>query len=449
MPEHQSVDSIRQSIGASPSTRTSTVTRQPPAMDGGLDMSQGNAAAQTALQGGSTSASTATPTWSKDEIKAVQRELTRLGLYKMTVDGDLGRGSKAGLVEAFGSDSWRTMSAADAVSRLSKATPPPDAGGVRYGEMFKDHVLDITLGIGYDETGAHLAQLAAIKQALNARGYAIDAADGALLLGTAGRKGGGGGQLYVKRNALRFKPPAGDAYDVHAVVRLVSSADGSKGEEAAAGFKDGMQNSDVSMYGGHGRYGSGPDFDRNFSFDLMDKGGEITQTIPDYHQLEAVLKAEGQPKGKSAWTVFKERVAAGTLKVNGSNGGNVGMNQENLHPGEFGSNLMYWNVNQGGGKGSAPVTGKDGAIGKTDKNYRLWLFDGCRTQDYNKSIRATPGADSRDLGVMASTKTLYWSDIATTLAAFLDGVVAAQSGATLTRGLDDKQSEKESSFKFN
>jgi len=46
---------------------------------------------------------------------------------------------------------------------------------------------------------------------------------------------------------------------------------------------------------------------------------------------------------------FLWRVAHKRIDVIGSNAGNVVLNTRNPHPGEFGANLMYWNLNRGGG----------------------------------------------------------------------------------------------------
>ncbi|MSP59637.1 MAG: DUF4157 domain-containing protein [Myxococcales bacterium] len=92
--------------------------------------------------------------WTKPQIIAIQKELIRLGLYRLTADGDLGQGSQGGLVEAFGGNEWKALAADKTLTRLHAAKAPTGAKGehnLRYGEMFKDGVLDITLGIGFDE----------------------------------------------------------------------------------------------------------------------------------------------------------------------------------------------------------------------------------------------------------------------------------------------------------
>src|SRR4051812_38832013 len=86
-----------------------------------------------------------TSLWTKPETLAIQKELARLGLYRMTIDGVYGAGSDAGLVEAFGDDRFRTMQAADVLARLQAAQPPAGTKGshrFRYGELFRDGVLD-------------------------------------------------------------------------------------------------------------------------------------------------------------------------------------------------------------------------------------------------------------------------------------------------------------------
>ena len=54
-----------------------------------------------------------------------------------------------------------------------------------------------------------------------------------------------------------------------------------------------MTAGDAAYYSGHGRYGSGPDFDRNFGkFTLLDADGNVEQVIEDYEVLGEVLAKE-------------------------------------------------------------------------------------------------------------------------------------------------------------
>jgi len=388
--------------------------------------------------------------WSERQIKAIQTELKRLGLYVLRVDGDLGRGTKAGLVEAFGGDQWRELSASDALQKLVGATKP-DKGindNFRYGEMLKDGVLDITLGVGFDENDNHLPVIQGYKDVLTERDFTLDPGKAASLYTQAGRtvENADFGQYYVRENAMEYTPPVGGSpRPIHAVVRLVFSKDGSEGGKAADAFAEGMAESDVAYYGGHGRYGSGPDFDRNMSFELLDDEGKVTQSIDDYHVLQRLMRDEGQAAGRSAWAQFEWRVRKGTLRVNGSNEGNVFLNDVNKHGGEFGSKIMYWNLLQKGGKGAEKQTGKGGPLAEAmteeeARDYRVLVFNGCRTKDYVKSIRSTPGLDDKgSADVLASTRLLYWRDIANTLAAFLDSIIEQQNKAEVIKAIDDQQ----------
>jgi hypothetical protein len=301
----------------------------------------------------------------------------------------------------------------------------------------------MTLGIGFDEGGAHKPVLTAIEKALTARSFKIDNKLGIQLYTEAGRTvpATAFGSFYVRPNALTYTPPAGAARKIHAVVRLVSSPDGSKGGEAAAAFKEGMIESDVAYYGGHGRYGSGPDFDRNVTVDLFDSKKVFEKRYADYKELEKHLKAEGKPHGRDAWGQFEWRVGKGRIVVHGDNKGNVRMRKDSNRGRDFGANLMYWNLDKAG---VAPVTGKGGELDKQakahpERKYRVSVFNGCSTNDYESSLRATPGMDSHHTDTFSSTTTLYWDNMAATMAAFLDSILKMQSAEDTAKAMDDVQ----------
>jgi hypothetical protein len=389
--------------------------------------------------------------WNDHQTKAIQKELIRLGLYQGGLDGKFGKGTESGLVEAFGGEEWKQLTAEKIAERLVAAKPPAGKKGehdFKYGEMFKDGVLDMTLGIGFDEGGSHEQTIKTFGAVLAAHGFKDDRATATRLYQQAGRQLGASafGNYFVRENAIAYKPPAGDQRYVHAVVRLVANADGSKGSQAAGAFKEGMAQSDVSYYSGHGRYGSGPDFDRNMSFELYDEKGNVEQNIDDYEVLERALRDEGKAKGRDAWAQFQWRVAQNRIKVDGANEGNVYMNPQDMHQGEFGAKLMYWNLSRKSG-GAKPITGKGGELDQmaqqkenAERKYRLMVFDGCRTQDYIHSLRSTPGQDEKQTDVLATKRTLMWGDESETLAAFLDGVLGQQSAESVVKGMDSKQS---------
>ena len=388
-----------------------------------------------------------TATWTRPQIRTIQRELRRLGFYQIPIDGIVGPVTRAGLVEAFGGDTWQALDPDTIIARLAAAERPQGRRGehaLRYGELFKDGVLDMTLGVGFDEGGAHQHTIEQFQQVLGERGFRDDRAAAAEIYRQAGRELGESafGVFFVRRDALVYRPPAGEARPIHAVVRLVSSRDGTEGGAAASAFREGMTQSDVAYYSGHGRYGSGPDFDRNFmTFELLDAQGQIEQAIDDYDVLERVLRNEGRQHGRSAWQQFLWRVEQNRINVQGSNAGNVFINPRNMHSDEFGARLIYWSLKR---SGATPATGRDGELAGAgaahpERRYRLLVFDGCRTQDYVQSIRSTPGHDPRSTDILATQRTVDWGDEVRTLAAFLDSVLQQQSAEQIVRGMDREQ----------
>jgi uncharacterized protein DUF4157 len=400
------------------------------------------------------------PAWTKEEIAQIQIELIRLGLYTLTADGKFGSGTETGLVEAFGGEEWRKDAAATVLARLKAAKPPPGGKAgehdFRYGEMFKDGLLEMTLGIGFDEDSIAAADdprrnpvIARDKfvAEMTRQKFSEDKTLVAKVYKTAGRTfdESAFGRFFAREGALDYTPPAGPTRKVNAVVRLVYSLDGSEGKQVATAFKEGMVGSDVAYYSGHGRYGSGLDFDRNFKFSLLAADGStVEQKVDDYEVLEKILEAEGKPLGRGAWAQFLWRVNNKRIDVISSNEGNVVVSPEAKHQGEFGGKLMYWNLAQTGGKGATSVAGKTGelatkAAAAPERKYRILVFDGCRSVDYEKSIRATPGFDAKSADTLASSRTLEWGDEGPTLAQFLTGIIAMQSAEEIVKNMDAQQ----------
>jgi hypothetical protein len=394
------------------------------------------------------------PAWSHAQLDRIQRQLRRLGLYLKPIDHIYGSYTRIGLVESFGGEEWRTLEPDVVEARLKAAKAP--AGGkkgeheFRYGEMLKDGLLDLTVGIGFTEetdpdTGNPywVDNLNHMKAELTGRGFVEDAGRAADLLKASGRSVAKGdyGSFFVNEAALVYSPPAAPPRPVHAVVRVVANdpATGGRGGDAAAAFEQGMSESDVSISIGHGRYGSGPDFDRNFErFDLLDKDGSVEETMTAYAVLEERMRTEGKPHGRGAWQQFLWRHDHHRITVVTSNAGNVFVNPKDLHSGEFGAKLIYWSMQQTGTK---PVTGKGGALATDaaahpEKSYRVLMFDGCRTQDYVKSIRSTPGFDPRSTDIVSTKRSIYLKDEFAALAAFLDGLIHMRSAEGILKDMD-------------
>ena len=413
------------------------------------------------------------PDWTRDELGTIQRELRRLGLYRMAIDRIFGPGTRSGLVEAFGGDEWMTLSPAVIIERLKAAAPPSGKKGehqFRYGEMFKDGILDITVGIGFDETNAHVPEINAIKAGLQKRGYVDNHPLASVLLLKAHRAVAldAYGEFWVKLNALTYTPPAGPPRAVNGVIRLVYSLTGKDGDKAAAAMQQGMTDSDVSFYAGHARVGSGPDFSGVFNrVEIFNAAGESIKRIEDFEMLEAYLSAPppegGQRHGLNAWGEFNAYhpvlVPDGNLSVDDrkkhplmvvpSPNAHLLLNQTMVKRGVAGfeRRLIYWIVDKSGQKA---ITGKHGALAKAtaaqpDRKYRVVVFNACSTEDYKPAIQGTPGFDPRSADILMSQRETLWAHYAEGLLAFLDSVVGQQSAEQVVKAMNQAEPDDETS----
>jgi hypothetical protein len=385
--------------------------------------------------------------WSEDEVKAVQKELRRLRLYSKGLDGDLGRFTDLGLVDAFGGDDWRSMEYDAVLTALKAAKRPAGKGhGLRYAELFKDGVLDISLGLGYLEEENKktkrpylLDLLDELGVAFKAKGYDENLEAAARIMKDAGRPLGASafGRFFVKENALVYDPPAAEPRPVHVVIRLIANPSRSEGAKAAAAFTEGMTRGDVAYYSGHGRYGSGPDFDPNFAkFTLFNENGSVKLETESYEDLEKALRKE-HPR-RSAWQQFLWRIESNKIAVELTNAGNLRLAAKNAHPGEFGAKLIYWAMEQ---TKTGPIAGEGGPLAKAaaahpERKYRVLVFDGCGTSDYQKQIRSTTGYDPFSTDIIQTTRAVGFHAEAETFTNFVDSIVKQYSAEDVIAGMN-------------
>jgi hypothetical protein len=384
--------------------------------------------------------------WKGEPVKAIQRELRRLRLYSKGIDGVPGFFTEQALTEAFGGNEWLGLSNDELLARLKAAQRPKAGGGrqLRYGELFKDDVLDVTLGLGYLEGMTDYLQglYNAAATGLQGLGLTADRSGALAVLRKAGRSlpDDAVGGFWVKKGAFTYAPPAGPSRSIDVVVRVMANPDKTRGGQLLDAFVDAMARGDVAWYSGHGRFGSGPDFDQDFVAVLKDADGEVLQTLDDEHVLERTLRAEGDP-----WTVFKSRLKDGTLEMQITNAGNLWLNQKNAHRSEFGARLMYWALEHG----ATVATGGGGrletAAGASSQSYRVLIFDGCRSQDYDRALRGTRGFGTRGADIVESVRTVGFTKNAKTQSsrveietflAFLRDVMAQTSGETIIRDMN-------------
>ena len=406
------------------------------------------------------------PEWSDEELDTIQRELRRIGLYKMRIDHIFGGGTQSALVEAFGGHDWRTLKPAEIIERLRTAATPAKGKKheheLRYGEMYQDGILDMTVGLGFTEETVQVGTqqvpyyLMLIPQfekvLIQDHGFTKDHALAETVLKRAGRDIGKAavGDFYVLEKALSYTPPAADVKTVDAVVRLLASGAGAGGGDVAAAFAEGMVQSDAAYYTGHGRYGSGPDFDRNFErFELLDHDGNITKTYKggDYEEVGFHLAAEGKPHGRSDWDQFLWRVKNDRINVVTADLGNVYVNPQRRER-EFGAKLIYWALDR---DGVSPVTGPAGtlaagAAAHPEHRYHVDVFDGCRTRDYEKSIHGTSGQGTGSTDIIQTNRTVGFLAEAATFAAFLNSLIHMQSGEQVIKGMNQELKQHEEGY---
>jgi hypothetical protein len=401
----------------------------------------------------------------RDELKAIQRELRRLRLYSKGIDGIEGFFTDQGLTEAFGGDEWFAMGNDEILTRLQAAQRPAAGAGhqLRYAELFKDGVLDVTYGFGYleGELQGRKAMVdyskslpVAAGTALAGLGFSEDREGARAILGAIGRSidAKSIGAFYVKRAAFIYAPPAGTPRPIDVVVRVISDAAGDRGGEALDAFVDAMANGDVAYYSGHGRFGSGPDFDQDYVVKFLDDAGNVVQVVDDDEVVEHELAKQGDP-----WTVFQRRVNSHppTIVVQVTDSGNLWLNAKNAHPGEFGAKLMYWALEHGARVVTGGGNRLEQATAGSSHKYRVLVFDGCRSQDYDRSLRSTGGFGTREADIIETTRTIgFTKDISKpervevqAFKTFLGDLMAQMSGERIVKDMGAQMKDYESGYK--
>ena len=386
------------------------------------------------------------PEW-RSEVELLQQKLNwhrgSARVQLLAVDGKFGSKTKAAVI-AFKRARKITPHTVtvDATTWEALARPPvsgrPRAGrsGPDYDRLFEDGLLEITIARGFDEHGNAGPETAQIIQGLKeVRGFEENAEKAAALRAAAGRpKSTTRGMWFVKENVgtSAGKP-------VHAVVRVVTPEAEALGDgsQARAAALEGMEQGDVFEYGGHARYGTGPDFDRNYRFtvdwDRLPKppeGKSGKEEFTDSELLQEALKIYGSTTQRIA--KFEKLRADGVITFHAVSAGNIGINPKPMsHTGDFGAHLM-----------GLAAAGQERPLESsiTESRYRVWLFNGCSTKDYVKAIRSSGKTNANlaagNLGLHVTDDAIPSSESAEALLTYLDGIMARESAAALEERLE-------------
>ncbi|MDP1827583.1 MAG: peptidoglycan-binding domain-containing protein [Archangium sp.] len=175
------------------------------------------------------------------EVETAQNQLLRAGfsLPRYGADGLFGRETSAAVTrfqKANGLPATGTLDL-DTLHALANAkSPSPD-----YAALFSDGVLRAVLAVGYDEVGSHEPEQERVLSGLVDRGYTAVTDDQRATLGldAEGR--------YVTRQLEQGT----------VIIELITP----DLTNAKTRFAEALRRDELVLYGGHGRYGSGPDFD--------------------------------------------------------------------------------------------------------------------------------------------------------------------------------------------
>ena len=130
-----------------------------------------------------------------------------------------------------------------------------------YGKLFADGKLNSTIAVGFDEKRSDKAETKDVIEGLSKRGYTeLDPNTAATDKAMGERfKAAGIDPAAAKADGVQYftKTFKHDGKDVTSVVKLITPDT----PQAKDKFAKAMGGSELVIYSGHGRYGSGPDFD--------------------------------------------------------------------------------------------------------------------------------------------------------------------------------------------
>lgn len=301
-------------------------------------------------------------------VTKIQQALLDLmfALPRWGADGDFGDETRAAL-RAF--QRWQRIRPGGELSPLTmlaldEAAPAPGTVAIRhpeYATMMRDGMLTVTLALGYDEAGNDLSALEYVLSELRADGFAEAAPNAAdpvrsftCPLAIAGSQG-----------TLRLRL-------VHRTTPHPEQC-----------FAEGLVHDAVTIYTGHARYGTGPDFD------------------PKESTAENFVIGVGSPQH-----------ARGQL-------------QRGYDP--------HMNEILAGVPNDLLATRFDPQLDQ------LWVFLGCTTQNYLDELRALVGGkDTYNLDLLVSTRPMYWRDSGFLAIAMIRGLRRGASINEVVQALNER-----------
>lgn len=292
-----------------------------------------------------------------DAVSRIQRALLDLqfSLPRWGIDGSLGDESRTAIRQF---QRWQRIRTGGELTPLTlmaldQVAPPPNQQVVRepeYARLIRDGWMTVTVAMGYDEDDNDLRELAELRQGLVAEGF--------VRTGSTAEDA-----VHTYTRALLIPGRPGNMR-----LRLVSRHTADPEER----FADGLVQDSVTIYSGHARYGTGPDFD------------------PIGSTAENFVIGVGAPQHLTG----------------------------ELEPG--------YDPHMNHILAGVP---NDLLTRRFDPDrYQLWAFIGCTTRHYLDELRIIlQGKQTDNLDLIVSTRPIYWNDSAFYPLAILRGLLRGHS----------------------
>lgn len=231
-----------------------------------------------------------------------------------------------------------------------------------YDAMVRENMLTVTLAIGYDEDDNDQAELSSVRTELQRMGFSAD-----------GTEASGGAELLTRNLEIDGRR--------HQTLRLRLIHRDTPNPEAE--FAEGLVHDAITLYSGHARYGTGPDFDHKES---ADQNFVIGIGSPQHSRGQLTR----------GYNAHMNEILAGV--------------PNDLIATRFDPNLK-----------------------------QLWGFLGCSTDNYLDELRALVEAkDTRNLDLVVSTRAIYWSDGVFFSTSLLQALIEGRSINTMLKDLNDR-----------
>jgi len=187
-------------------------------------------------------------------VKAVQQALFDMGypLPRFRVDGKIGSETREAIRRFREDHKFPPGTALDgpAMAALDKVAPAPGTTAkksIDYDKLLKDGKLTFTVAIGYDDHDWHVGATKKMLDFFSASGF-------------KGAIGADGLGLFSKDETFLLPDSDTDGFKgkiVKVQIRFITPDT----KNAKKQFAKGLSADDISIYSGHARYGTGPDFD--------------------------------------------------------------------------------------------------------------------------------------------------------------------------------------------